>query len=1082
MHQHSRINKSAFFVLMLIFASQLLVAAVSGPELVVRTARGKPTKLVIEEFKAEVFFLADIAETIITITFRNPESRMLEGEFAIPLPENATVSSYALDVNGKMRKGVIVEKEKARFAYESIKRQMIDPGYVEREAGNVYRTKIFPIPRKGTKTVQIGFRELLPQKNNHLDYHLPLPASTSISKVHFSIQHLENTPITIHNSAGLVFDRNTPSSYKLQAQDILLGEKFHLQIPASHEPTLLTNGSVFYFRTPLTPQQQTSTRRMPKSIQLAWDCSESSNSRDLQKEFQFLESYFQQLKNVTVDLTLLHLINEKGGSFQIRNGNWSALKNKLQTLLYDGATNLSSLTLKNDLTLLFSDGISHFHTDQHDWKNQVILFHHNESPSSPWHKKAASSINLSASSISNALSQTNTRPFTLLSLADKSPSQFLINHSHHHEMPYRAFGTMDHHAVKSEFRYLDQKGEEISQSLKVRHITDPQQSQMLQAIWAQRKLQQLEIYPIENRSLIITHCKAHGLVSDETSLIVLERFSDYVRYEIQPPEEQLHRRYQEALKRKNPSSQLARQWQYRERWHEKIFPWHDFALFFDLNRINKWENAISTTFQNSEVDQKALTAVQDWKKKALDVIRTRTSLTTNQDFLKWQHQITQLQESHRSLRSLSSNNPQSKTAITVSVRGLVNHEGKVTGADNLTLLQAVKKAGGLHFMGTPSAIALYRNGSKVLYNTLSQNFRDIPLQAGDMIVAETPPFDDGGWGDPFASESDSTPINPQQQPAIVEEKRNLGPITLGTPFSSDDTDPSQANSSGEIIKIARNPSLGTHFKTFEKALQQGASPMTTYAKLRQAKRHSDEFYIQASQILRAHGHQNFANRVLSNLIEEDQSNIASYRHWAFQLAKENQFQAAHSALQAIIRHYPKEALLLLDQAWIYQILKSPEKALALWANVAREDSSELGEIAAAHLNGFKGGSQHLSSIDMPKTLALDLRVIISSASAKNLFIQIKEPSGTKIGHPFRRTTSACGGRITRESGLVEYGVRNAIPGIYQLTYKSDDDQLVRVQIFKNWGRSHMTVEEKIIVLRGGKDRQKAFDYEIEFPN
>ena len=50
------------------------------------------------------------AETTMTLTFFNPNNRVLEGELYFPLPTDATVSGYALDINGTLVDGVIVEK------------------------------------------------------------------------------------------------------------------------------------------------------------------------------------------------------------------------------------------------------------------------------------------------------------------------------------------------------------------------------------------------------------------------------------------------------------------------------------------------------------------------------------------------------------------------------------------------------------------------------------------------------------------------------------------------------------------------------------------------------------------------------------------------------------------------------------------------------------------------------------------------------------------------------------------------------------------------------------------------------------
>ena len=65
-----------------------------------------------------------------TIAFGNPNGRVLEGELEFPLPEGASVCGYALDVNGRLREGVVVKKDEARIAFEAEVKAGVDPGIV----------------------------------------------------------------------------------------------------------------------------------------------------------------------------------------------------------------------------------------------------------------------------------------------------------------------------------------------------------------------------------------------------------------------------------------------------------------------------------------------------------------------------------------------------------------------------------------------------------------------------------------------------------------------------------------------------------------------------------------------------------------------------------------------------------------------------------------------------------------------------------------------------------------------------------------------------------------------------------------
>ncbi|MCP4041999.1 MAG: hypothetical protein GY731_08595, partial [Gammaproteobacteria bacterium] len=112
------------------------------------------------------------AETTQTMRFYNPNRRDLEGNLTFPLPDGAVVCGYALDVDGKMVDGVVVPKQEARRILEAEQRKGVDPGIVEQVQGNVYRTRIYPIPSRSTRTVRITYVSDLTVSGEDAAYHL----------------------------------------------------------------------------------------------------------------------------------------------------------------------------------------------------------------------------------------------------------------------------------------------------------------------------------------------------------------------------------------------------------------------------------------------------------------------------------------------------------------------------------------------------------------------------------------------------------------------------------------------------------------------------------------------------------------------------------------------------------------------------------------------------------------------------------------------------------------------------------------------------------------------------------------------
>ena len=92
----------------------------------------------------------------LTLTFHNEGSRSAEGDLTCPLDVGEKIVSFAMDVNGVRREGVVVPKKRGKFAYETIVSRGVDPGLIEvDEVTNEFRTRVFPIPRNGNKTVWI---------------------------------------------------------------------------------------------------------------------------------------------------------------------------------------------------------------------------------------------------------------------------------------------------------------------------------------------------------------------------------------------------------------------------------------------------------------------------------------------------------------------------------------------------------------------------------------------------------------------------------------------------------------------------------------------------------------------------------------------------------------------------------------------------------------------------------------------------------------------------------------------------------------------------------------------------------------
>jgi tetratricopeptide (TPR) repeat protein len=102
-----------------------------------------------------------LALTELHLTFENPEDRQLEGTFRITLPQGASLSRFAMKIGNEWQEGEVVEKQRAREAYEDFLHRRQDPALMEQGAGNEFTARVFPIPARGTKEIIVAYSEVL---------------------------------------------------------------------------------------------------------------------------------------------------------------------------------------------------------------------------------------------------------------------------------------------------------------------------------------------------------------------------------------------------------------------------------------------------------------------------------------------------------------------------------------------------------------------------------------------------------------------------------------------------------------------------------------------------------------------------------------------------------------------------------------------------------------------------------------------------------------------------------------------------------------------------------------------------------
>jgi len=167
--------------LLLLLALGVLIA-LGGPGVAHATGLLVPTDgslgpLAIRSHRVTVAVHERIAETRVVQVFRNNTDRQLEGTYIFPLPAGASVSGFAMTVNGVRQEGQVLEAAEARRIYEGIVARLQDPGLVEHMGNNLFRARVFPIPPRGDQTVEVRFTQTLEYESGTLHYRYPLRTS-----------------------------------------------------------------------------------------------------------------------------------------------------------------------------------------------------------------------------------------------------------------------------------------------------------------------------------------------------------------------------------------------------------------------------------------------------------------------------------------------------------------------------------------------------------------------------------------------------------------------------------------------------------------------------------------------------------------------------------------------------------------------------------------------------------------------------------------------------------------------------------------------------------------------------------------
>jgi TonB-dependent SusC/RagA subfamily outer membrane receptor len=1013
------------------------------------------------DIKADLF----IATTTLQMEFYNPNNKVLDGQHNFSLASGQVITGFWLDINGFMREGVMVDKQKGRVAYENTIRRRIDPGLLEMTAGDNYRVRIYPMPANGTRKIKIVISQRLIVKNDSLQYHLPLSIPYVVKDFTMRAAIASGDQLPVAGSGlllGLLFNRKEDSFYlhhEAKGKEIKDPLAFKIPMPSVNEVICITktdNTTRFAFH--IKPSLLSAPATF-SSATVFWDVSASSDKRDIKKDLDFLENFIIQRK--VTDLTLVTFSNEIHDIKAWHGRSMTNLVRKfLQSQVYDGGTqfgNLDCTRFNSDIFLLFSDGMNSFGSDKLRLASKPVHCI-SSSPASnhTWLKRISRTtggryIDLYSTTIGKAIDEFNVVQKSLIKIqtGEKTISldqpvlfddwaSFAGETTIQNEPIVLSFGD-NGRIVKSETIRLDLKYSCDGET--------PAKAKML--------LEYDHVLHQDDEKSLLAFAKLNKVVSAATSFIVLDNLDDYIQYGIEPPSD-LQEQYNKMLyviKERERQKKIEEENEVLVNLNKSVTLYNERIAWWgktDLININgierRKENAIAFT------------------QPAGNAVITNVGVARGDMFYK---------TSSSSLNEVvvTGYGSQRRMSVTGSVTNIQSREigmfgnvqqviaGRVAGVQIVNNSSVPGAAPQLFIRGAGTT----GSGNEPLYL-----LDGLPVDGEFVATLNTSNLESIS----VVKDASATALYGSRAAhgaIIITSKRNL---------SDNDRDSKKIPKYNEMEDVEYVEEL----KNTEKV-----DMYSDYLEKRKSLGKNQAFYFDIAQLMFESGQVKTAVRILSNLSEIETENHQLLRAMAYVLESWGMYDEAVKVYEKVLTIKEEEPQSYRDLALVYEKRGEHQKAVdilykSLTSNWFQYEDRYRGlkSLILNEMNGIiarNGNTIDLSKINAAviKSLPVDLRIVIDwNKDETDIDLHIAEPDGETCFYQNKQTKA--GGRLsedfTQGYGPEEYQIKQAKNGKYliRVNYYGDRYQqqqvptFIKLTIYKNFGKPNQTATIQSMVM------------------
>jgi hypothetical protein len=553
----------------------------------VSTASESGNKVRLAAIGMELKIHGRMADTVMEITLANDSDDEVEGHFALEMPADAVVTGYALDVKGVMIDGILLDQPTAKAVYEDEIRQGIDPGLAEVAAGNIFKTRVYPIAAGSVRKIRIQFMAPVDLANGYV---LPLQTDGAVGAFSLSvdISGFKNAPQIALPFAGkmaLTKKGNRWIGTAGAATNSKLTDALKINGGAVDGEMLVSNHSNgrSFFQIADFDAKRRAKPQPVKRMRVYWDSSLSRRDDLIEEEAALVSDLVTKTGAATVDVVRFNTAEPEVAT--IATGEQAATL--LKSTVYRGGTSFKGLDdvklADAELCLLFSDGMPTIETDAR-FKPDCRLMIVTSAPDANMLR-----LGLIARGARGQLLRLDKTNRTALAERIVKPAIAVVaaKGSDRRKLPFRSLTAPDgswfaigrapdNGEVQMSITGL---GNGVSQRFYSVSENGIGSSDAAGALWAAEELEHLADNPMK-RDDMHDIAKSFNVASPTMALLVLEQPDQYLRNNIKPPkgfDEEWMEEYRDGKSERDEEEAEAKAERLetvRERWAERKTWWN----------------------------------------------------------------------------------------------------------------------------------------------------------------------------------------------------------------------------------------------------------------------------------------------------------------------------------------------------------------------------------------------------------------------------------------------------------------------------------------------------------------------------